>query len=356
MSYETTVLITDCDLPGSGAEDALAAAGLVARQVEQTGPGKRSADKSSTVQSGADAIIAAGQGVQALIVQWAKITPQILDALPDLKFISRLGIGYDMIDVEAATQRGIAVANTPSYCLEEVASHSIAMIMTLARGLTGYDGAVRAGDWAATRARPMAVRPSCTTIGVIGFGRIGSLVARHCAALGFRVLVADPFVSAERIEAAGFAAGTREQVIAVSDIVTLHVPLTDDTRHMIDASALAGMKPGSAIVNTCRGALIDEDALAESTQRGHTGGAAIDVFAVEPLPQSSALREVPGILLSPHAAWYSPEALIDLPKHAAQNVIDFFADGQASSIVNPGYRENASRRMASVGSEGEVLR
>ncbi|WP_345763409.1 C-terminal binding protein [Diaminobutyricibacter sp. McL0608] len=318
-----TVLITDYDLPGSVAEDELVAAGLHVNRAEETSE---------------SSIIEAGEGASGLIVQWAPITARIMDALPDLRVISRLGIGVDMIDIPAATARGIAVANTPSYCIEEVASHSIAMLMTLARGIAGYDRAVRDGSWKATNAAPMAVRPSRTTVGIVGYGRIGSLVAKGCAALGFAVIVADPYVPSERIIADGFRYVTREEAIASADLLSLHVPLTDETYHLLNAGSLERMKLGAAIVNTCRGALIDEIALASAVESGHLSGAALDVFGAEPLSSTSRLREVQGILLSPHAAWYSPESLVDLPLHAAANVIRFLAGEELSStIVNPDF-------------------
>ena len=320
-----TILLTDSDLPDTTVERVLNAGGHRAVRA----PSGSAAD-----------MIGAGRNASALVVQWAPITAEVLDALPNLRFISRLGIGYDMIDVDAATARGVAVANTPSYCIEEVASHTVAMIMALSRGLVGYDRAVRSGEWSAVAARPMAVRPSTTTVSVVGFGRIGSMVARSCAALGFTVLVADPFLTTETIRAAGFEPVSREEAVSRADILTLHVPLTRATRHMLDAAALASMQQGSIVINTCRGPLIDEDALAASLRAGHTGAAGLDVFETEPLAENSSLRRLDGVLLTPHAAWYSPESLLDLPAHAATNVVDFLAGRPVSSIVNPAYRKN----------------
>lgn len=318
----TTVLITDYDLPGNAAEEQLTAAGYLVRRSR----GTRKSD-----------LIEAGQDADALLVQWAPITADVIDALPRLRIISRLGIGYDMIDVEAATQRGIAVANTPSYCIEEVASHSIAMIMALARGLGGYDDAVRRGIWAASCAVPMALRPSEATVGVIGYGRIGSSVARACAALGFSVLVADPYVPKERVEGSGHRLVSIDEALCSSDLISLHLPLTEETFHLVDEAAIASMRPGAAIVNTCRGPLVDEDALARAITSGRLSGAAMDVFAKEPLPPDSPLRGLAGVMLSPHAAWYSAEALTDLPLHAAANIIDFISGKFPDSIINRDY-------------------
>ncbi|UNK70730.1 C-terminal binding protein [Microbacterium sp. H1-D42] len=316
------ILITDCDLPGDAAEQTLRAAGLSAERAHETS---------------FDTLAALGAEAEGLIVQWHRIDGDLMDRMPNLKMISRLGIGYDMIDVAAATARGIAVANTPSYCIEEVAAHTIAMIMTQARGLPAYDAALRAGEWKPVAARPMAVRPSRTTVSVLGFGRIGSLVARGCRALGFRVLVADPYAPAEAITDAGCEPCSIDDAIAAADLLTLHVPLTDATRHLIDATSIATMKPGAVIVNTCRGPLIDEDALVAALHSGRIGAAALDVFEAEPLAPDAALRDAPNVLLTPHAAWYSPEALEDLPVHAAENIIRFLAGEQVGAIVNPDY-------------------
>lgn len=318
---DSYILITDCDLPGDAAEQTLRDAGHRAVRASDT-------SFDTLAELGADA--------EGLIVQWRRIDGELMDRMPKLKMISRLGIGYDMVDVAAATERGILVANTPSYCIEEVAAHTIAMIMTQARGLPAYDRALRAGEWKPVAARPMAVRPSSTTVSVLGFGRIGSLVARGCRALGFRVLVADPYAPADAIAAADCEAVSIDEAIAAADLLTLHVPLTDATHHLIDATSIATMKPGAVIVNTCRGPLIDEDALVAALHSGQIGAAALDVFEAEPLAPDAALRDAPHVLLSPHAAWYSPEALQDLPVHAAENLVRFFAGEAVPAVVNPG--------------------
>ncbi|WP_424937078.1 MULTISPECIES: C-terminal binding protein [Bacteria] len=319
---EPLILITDCDLPGDAAEQTLRAAGLRAVRAPET-------SFETLAELGAEA--------EGLIVQWRRIDGELMDRMPSLRMISRLGIGYDMVDVDAATARGIAVANTPSYCIEEVAAHTVAMIMAQGRGLPAYDRAVRSGEWKAVDARPVAVRPSRTTVSVLGFGRIGSLVARGLRGLGFRVLVADPYAPEDAVRAAGCEPVALAAAIAAADILTLHVPLTDATHHLLDAAALATMKEGAVIVNTCRGPLIDEAALVAALHEGRIGAAALDVFEAEPLPADSALREAPNVLLSPHAAWYSAEALQDLPVHAAENLVRFLGGEPVSAIVNPAH-------------------
>jgi D-3-phosphoglycerate dehydrogenase len=310
------ILITDIDLPGTDADDALTRAG-------------------HAVIHGSDpeARVRAGE-VTALMVQWSPITADVMDSMPKLRFISRLGIGCDMIDIDAATERGIFVANTPAYCTEEVASHTIAMILTMTRGLTKYDRSVQAGKWSPVTVPPRAGRPSSMTVSVVGFGRIGSIVASGCRSLGYTVVVSDPLVPAERVLAAGHEVASLEEAVARADLLTLHAPLTAETRHMLDAEALGTMKAGSIVINTCRGALIDENALAEALRSGHLGGAALDVFEIEPLPFDSGLRGIDNVMLTPHASWYSPESLVDLPRHAAANIVDFLAGHPVPSVLN----------------------
>jgi D-3-phosphoglycerate dehydrogenase / 2-oxoglutarate reductase len=321
MSVEThTVVITDSDLPATGAEEALLRdAGLDVR---------RAACRT------AEDVIRAGGDADALIVQWAPITAAVLDRLPACRFVSRLGIGYDMIDVAAAAERGVAVANTPGYCVEEVTTHTMAMVLALCRGLPQLDRSVRKGRWSVTEEAPSLRRPSETRVVVVGFGRIGSRVARAADALGFDVAVHDDLVPEGVIAEAGHVPVDLGEALESADVLSLHVPLTPATRGLIDRAALARMKPGSQIVNTCRGGLFVEDDLAASLGSGHTGGAALDVFAVEPLPLDHPLRRAPNVILSPHAAWYSPASLAELPVRAAQQVIDFLAGRPVPSIVN----------------------
>lgn len=326
---ERVVLLTDSDIPGSAAEDALREAGFAVKKSPVGAPAAYGDDAAE---------------VEALVVQWAPISGDVMDSFPRLRLISRLGIGYDMIDVEAATARGIAVANTPSYCVEEVAAHSIAMIMSLSRGLPHYDRTMRKQLWQPVAAYPMAARPSTTTVAVVGFGRIGSKVALGLKTLGFRVLVIDPFASKESVAGAGCEPVELAEALSESDIVSLHVPLDDQTRHMLRPETIATMKKGAVVVNTCRGGLIDETALIDALRSGQLGAAALDVFEQEPLSSDHPFLQQENVLISPHAAWYSPESLKDLPVHAAQNVIDFFAQGDAAvPIVNRSFRDQAEQ-------------
>jgi D-3-phosphoglycerate dehydrogenase len=294
------MVITDSDLPSTGVEESLLeAAGI---EVER-----------AACRSSAD-VAAAGADADALIVQWAPVDEAALAQMPRLRFISRLGIGYDMIDVDAAAARGVAVANTPDYCIEEVVAHALALVLACTRGIVAADRQVRAGGWAVGELAPPVRRPSQVTLGVLGLGRIGSLVVEQARALGFRVLAHDP-AHPER-----------------------SVPLTALTQRVIDADALARLPAGAIVVNTSRGALIDEAALVEALRSGHLGGAALDVYEHEPLAAGSPLHDLPGVILSPHAAWYSPQALTDLPRLATQQVLDFLAGAAVPNLVDAAAR------------------
>lgn len=318
MSYGE-VIVLDCDLPGQPVEGLLSAAGFSPISAQ-------SYDLENIGEWGAGAV--------GLVVQWEQVTSAMMDQLPELRAISRLGIGYDMIDVDAAGERGVAVMNAPDYCVEEVAAHTLAMIMDAVRGITRYDRDVRSQIWKPVVPGHPARRPSTMTVGIVGFGRIGRLVATYASALGFSVVVADPYADEDAVRADGHEIVELPELFERSDVVTLHAPLNDETRHMMNRSAFALMKPGATIVNTCRGGLIDEAALADSLESGHVGLALLDVYESEPLAESSRLRALSNTILTPHSAWFSPESLADLPVHAARNIVAFLSGGSVSSVVN----------------------
>lgn len=318
MSYGK-VIVLDCDLPGQPVESFLSAAGFSPVSAE-------SYDLKNIGEWGAGAV--------GLVVQWEQVTSAMMDQLPELRAISRLGIGYDMIDVDAAGERAVAVMNAPDYCIEEVAAHTIAMIMDAVRGITRYDRDVRSQIWQPVVPGRPARRPSTMTVGIVGFGRIGRLVARYASALGFSVVVADPYANGDAVRADGHEIVELPQLLELSDVVTLHAPLNEETHHMMNRSAFALMKPGATIVNTCRGGLIDEASLTDALESGHVGLALLDVYESEPLEEDSRLRALSNTILTPHSAWFSPESLVDLPVHAARNIVAFLSGDSVSSVVN----------------------
>lgn len=314
------VLITDADHPQTPGIGRLTAAGIDVRVAEST------THENLTLEA---------RQADGLIVQWAKISDALLASAPKLRIVSRLGIGYDMIDVAAATRRGIAVSNTPTYCIDEVAVHTVGLALSLTRGIPLYDQSVRRGVWDATRPEPMAVRPNATTALVVGFGRIGSRVAAHLQALGFSVAVYDPFIDPAALAAHGFEPTALEDGLRRCDLVTLHVPLSAATRHMINRKSLQSIRPGSIVINTCRGGLIDEAALANALRSGHVAAAGLDVFEDEPVCADHELLQLPTVVATPHAAWYSPQSLVELSVQAADNVIRFLTEGHVDTVINP---------------------
>jgi D-3-phosphoglycerate dehydrogenase / 2-oxoglutarate reductase len=325
------VVITDSDLPrDDGMVEILELAGFrVTRADART----------------EDDVIAAAADAVGLIVQWAHVGERTFAALPRLRAISRLGIGVDMVDTDAATRYGVAVANTPDYCIEEVAVHALALAFALLRGIAAQDGALRAGRWEPVAGYPAARRPSSTTIGVVGFGRIGRRVARGARAAGFRVLVHDIGPVAEDASDAGAELVEFDELVAASDLLTLHAPLTPTTRHLLNADTIAQMKRGAFVVNTTRGGLVDEQALAAALEQGHLGGAGLDVFEEEPLPLHSPLRRAPRTVLTPHSAWYSPDALRELPRRATENLVVLLAGKDIPALLNPDFAHHLRSRQ-----------
>src|SRR5262245_17966662 len=327
MAVRPMVAITDSDLASTEDERVLREAGL---------------DSVRLQASTEDGLIAALARVpaDALIVQWAPVTEAVLGAAPGGRVISRLGIGIDMIHGAAATPRGVAVANAPDYCVDGVVAHALAVALWLVRGLGRFDAAVRDGQWAAAAPYPAAARRAGTVIGVVGLGRIGAQVAAQAAALGFEVLGHDPYAAAP----GGARLTSLEDLLRRSHLATLHAPLTPETRHLIRDGTIALMRPGALLVNTCRGGLIDEAAVAAALREGRLAGAAMDVFETEPLPADSPLRSLPNVLLSPHAAWYSKASLAALQVRAAQQVVDFLVGQPVPSIINPEYLGHVAQR------------
>jgi D-3-phosphoglycerate dehydrogenase len=262
-------------------------------------------------------VLAAVTEVQpdALLVQWAPVTARVMDAMPQCQIISRFGIGVDMIDLEAAESRGILVRNVPDYCIEEVATHAFTVALTLWRRIQDFDTQVRAGEWSAITWAPHMKRLSSATVGIVGMGRIGRTVARGFQAWGSSIIAYDPVPGSDDYEYVDFHA-----LVERSDIISMHAPLTESTRHMINADTISLMTRSPIIVNTSRGPLIEEEALVEGLRSGRIGGAGLDVFATEPLPLESPLRSMPNVILTPHAAWASVEALPDLRLLTARNV------------------------------------
>lgn len=262
----------------------------------------------------------------ALLVQWAPITARVLNAAqPELVAIARFGIGIDMIDTAAARDHGVTVDNVPDYCIEEVATHSVALALALWRRLPALDAELRDGQWAATAHAPEIRRLSQSTVGLIGLGRIGSRVAAAFDALGARVIVSDPIAGEDPYPRVGLAA-----LAAEADLVLLHAPLVPATRHIVGRDLLAQFRRRPIIVNTSRGGLIDTEALVEALTSGQIAGAGLDVFEEEPLAADHPIRTAPNTLITAHAAWASDAALPELRERTARAVV-----GRLGALVTP---------------------
>ena len=283
--------------------------------------------------TGEAALAAAASGAAAILVCYAKVTAPVIDAAADAgcRVISRYGIGYDNIDIEAATRRGIVVTYVPDYCLDEVADHALALLLGLARGVVDADRSVRGGDWSVPQGAVHRLRGR--RLAVIGAGGIGRRVIERAAAFGFELVAFDPYIEDWDVDAE--RADTFEDAVRDADAVSLHVPLTAENRHMIDRRAIQGMRRAPIIVNTSRGPLVDVDAVAEALESGALGGAGLDVTEVEPLPGDHALRRHPRVILTPHMGFYSVEAQAELQRRAAEEVARALAGEPPDRPVNP---------------------
>lgn len=260
-----------------------------------------------------DETIEAVAGADVVFVNFAPMTDRVLAALAPRATVIRYGIGYDNVDIAAAQARGIAVANVPDYGSDTVADHTVALLLTLLRKIPAYDRRVREDGWCAPRDLGSLPGFAETTVGLVGLGRIGAAVHRRLAAFGFRVVAHDPY--ADRAD--GPELTDLDTVLRASHAVSLHAPLTPQTRHVLDAAAFARMRDGAVVVNTSRGGLINHDALAAAVRTGRVAAAALDVFENEPLAADSPLRDLPDVVLTPHTAFYSDSSLAALQQLAA---------------------------------------
>ena len=272
------------------------------------------------------------QDADAVIVRSAtSIRGKVLEAARNLKVIGRAGIGIDNIDVNAATERGIVVVNTPDANATTTAELAIAHMLSLCRHLPGADHSVRQGKW--ERSRFNGTEIAGKTLAIIGFGTIGRIVANRALGLKMRVIAFDPYVTANVFADAGVENMELDALLPIADIITLHCPLIDKTRDLINAERISCMKPGARIINCARGGLVDERALFEALKNGHLAGAALDVFANEP-PQNSPLFELNNIVFTPHLGASTEEAQTAVGVEIAKQVAAFLKEGEAINAVN----------------------
>lgn len=277
-----------------------------------------------------DAIRVAAEA-DAVLTQYARITARVLDALPRCRVIVRYGVGVDNIDLEAAAGRGIIVANVPDYCVEEVSDHALTLLLGLWRWIGPYDRAVRQGTWNAEMKKPM-FRLAGRILGVLGGGRIGARLAQKALGVGLAVIGHDPYAPTWPV---GVRATRLETLLCESDAVSIHCPLTAETRHLIGEAQLRQMKPTALLVNTARGGVVDTAALVRALREGWIAGAGLDALEEEPIPPDSPLLALPNVILTPHMAWYSQDSIVDLKRRTAEAALAVLRGGRPSSVVNP---------------------
>jgi D-3-phosphoglycerate dehydrogenase len=280
-------------------------------------------------------IIALAQDADAVLNCYAKMTAHVIEELKCCRIIARYGIGVDNVDLAAATKSKILVTNVPDYCIDEVSDHTLALLLALARRITVADGAVKAGAWDVV-AHAGIRRLRGQTLGLLGFGKIAKAMASKVQPLGMKVLVYDPYLETELVSRYGVEAVSLDKLLAEADAISIHVPLSPETRNLIGERELALMKSAAFLINTSRGGIVDEQALAAALKEGQLGGAALDVLSVEPPPADHPLRQAPNIILTPHLAFYSRESVIELQTKAAEEVARALKGEPPRSPVNPG--------------------
>jgi D-3-phosphoglycerate dehydrogenase len=279
-------------------------------------------------------IIALAHDADAILNCYAQMTPRVIEALERCRIIARYGIGVDNVDLAAATRAGILVTNVPDYCIDEVSDHALALLLALARQIVAADGRVKSGAWEIV-AHAGIRRLRGQALGLLGFGKIGKALAMKAQALGMKVLVYDPYVDSASITRAGMEAVSLGKLLAEADAISIHVPLTAETRNLIGERELARMKPSAFLINTSRGGIVDERALATALKESRLGGAALDVVASEPPSPDHPLRQAPNSILTPHLAFYSKESVIELQTKAAEEVARALKGEPPRSPVNP---------------------
>lgn len=263
-----------------------------------------------------DALISELDGCVAVFAGSEPYTPRVIESLTELRVIARTGVGFDAVDLATCDARGVVVMTTPGVNHHSVAEHTIALLMGVARGFPDLDQRVRSGQWQ----RIPYPRVMGTTIGIVGLGRIGQAVSTRAIGLGMKVLACDPYANLEFVAEHNIELVSLDDLLARSDYVTLHNPMTTESRRMMNAERFAQMKPGSVLINTARGGLVDETALDEALKSGHLRGAGLDVFEVEPLPTDSPLLKLSNVLLAGHVAGLDLESQRDTLIMAAETI------------------------------------
>jgi D-3-phosphoglycerate dehydrogenase len=278
-----------------------------------------------------------------ILTCWKSVTANVIRAARTCVAIGRYGIGLDNIDVAEATRQGIVVTNVPSYCVEEVSDHALALLLSLARKVTFYDRAIKSGVYDLQAGTPL-FRVRGRTLGIVGFGKIGTTLYHKARGLGLKVIVYDPYI--DRASLGGFELEVVDfpGLLERSDFISIHVPLTPETRGLFNLAALRRMKPHAFLINTSRGQLIDAEALREALDQGIIAGAGLDVLPIEPPAPGDPLIGHPRTIITPHAAFNSEESLIELRDTAATQMAAVLGGTRPENIVNPEVLKQANLR------------
>lgn len=305
-----TILITDCDMGRPDLERAV----LTSAGYDLVPAECRTED---------DVIAAVAEcGAVGMLVQYAPITRRVLEACPDVRGLVRYGVGLDNVDLDAAARLGVPALNVPHYGAAEVADQAVSLLVSLLRGLPWWSAATRRGEWPTRGRLPDPLELSRCTLGLFGFGAIARQVARRAQAFGMTVVAHDPYVAAADFEAAGVQGVGWDELWRLSTAVSVHAPLTDDTRGIVDSDALGRMPRGGFLVNTARAGLVDRDSVEEALASGQLAGAGLDVWWQEPADPADELLRDPRIVVTPHVAWLSPGSIGRLRSQAAERLVD----------------------------------
>ena len=272
------------------------------------------------------------EAVAGIVTQWAPVTAKVMDNFPNLKVVSRNGIGVDNIDLDYCKEKGIAVTNSPQYCTPEVADHAMSLVLALVRKLIFTTDKVRAGEWGSDYLIPIR-RMSELTMGVIGMGGIGRAVTQRARPFFKEVVGYDAYAKDVVVDDKPVRMLSLDELLAEADVIDLHVPGTPETTHLINAETIAKMKDGVYIVNTCRGVVINTEALVEGLKSGKIGGAGLDVFEQEPLPTDHPLYSMDHVIITPHAAFYSEEAVDQVRADTIINIVALINDEEPVNRV-----------------------
>ena len=278
----------------------------------------------------------------AILSQGAPIGAAVLEAAPRCQVVIRYGVGVDNVDLDAAAKMGIPVCNVPDYGTDEVADQTLTLMLALLRRLPEQVDFVRGGGWGYEELRPIR-RLSTLTLGIYGFGRIARAVARRAQGFGFPVIATDPYIPDSVFDEAGVERVTSEGLLSRADVLALHMPLTEETYHLVDTAALAQMKRGAFLVNTARGGLVDTDALLDALDSGQIAGAAVDVLETEPMPADHPLWKRNRVIITPHLAWYSEESLVRLRQAVAEEARRVLEGNPPKNPVNADYVNHPRR-------------